>query len=153
GLSGVWSFKSKRLKITLLPELEDIVWRERTVYLAFDSDRATNEDIIRAEQALTRELTKRGARVRTIILPPSATGDNRGLDDYLLAEGCPAYDKLVEVADAQPPSAIERLNAEFGLVMDKSGIVETSTGRAYTYNNFRNTFAQYNADGEDAIRT
>lgn len=84
GLGGVWCFMSSKRGKGLLPQLEQVKWEERTVYICYDSDAATNPDIIRAENALARELTQRGAVVFITRLPPGEDGKKVGLDDYLL---------------------------------------------------------------------
>ncbi len=71
GLGGVWSWRSKARGWPLLPELEEnvFVWAKRDVVLVFDSDAATNPDVILAQQNLGLELTLRGAKVRVAQLP------------------------------------------------------------------------------------
>jgi hypothetical protein len=153
-LGGVWSFKSKKLRVRFLPELEEFAWRGRVVYLAFDSDRATNEHIVEAERALTRELVRRGASVRVIRQTAGPDGAKRGLDDTLETRGgLDELRQLTEAADVAPRHPVERLNASFGYIMDKSGVVELATGRTYTFKNFCLTFADYNADDEKTIAT
>src|SRR5690606_38883282 len=87
GLGGVWSFKSKRLGVDLLPSLQKFDWRDRGVYICFDSDAASNPDVRKAERFLADELLRQGAVVYIVRLPPSPDGGKQGLDDYLVAEG------------------------------------------------------------------
>jgi hypothetical protein len=81
GLSGAWGWRSKigtietangrrRNVIGPSPDLARILWQEREVFIAFDSDAATNSSIQIARAALAKELRRRGAaRVRYVIIP------------------------------------------------------------------------------------
>lgn len=87
GLSGVWCWLTKphsSARSLPLPDLCNIVWVDREVTIAYDSDIATNEKVQEAEDALTRELTARGAKVRRVRLPSGPNDEKVGLDDYLL---------------------------------------------------------------------
>jgi hypothetical protein len=68
----------------LIPDLARIAWRGRRVYIVFDSDAVTNENVRRAEWRLADELASRGATVRIVRLPQGPGGAKVGLDDYLL---------------------------------------------------------------------
>lgn len=84
-LSGVWGFKGKNELggITLLADWDYIALKDRTVYLAFDSDVITKEPVKKALERLAEHLQRRGAKVFVIQLPQS--GDKKaGIDDYLL---------------------------------------------------------------------
>src|SRR5882672_3529841 len=56
GLGGVWSFMSKRHDIDLLPIFKEFAWEDRIVYICFDSDAATNPDVLAAERKLAERL-------------------------------------------------------------------------------------------------
>ena len=53
GLTGVWGWKEKGRE-SLLPALERVAWKGRAVYIVFDSDIATKEDVRDAESARCR---------------------------------------------------------------------------------------------------
>lgn len=103
GLSGVWGWKRKA-ESALLPTLERVHWQGRRVVIAFDSDIASNENVLKAEKWLCHHLAKRGATVKVIRLP--ADGDAKvGLDDFLVKHGA---GKLRELLDqAIDPDEIE----------------------------------------------
>jgi putative DNA primase/helicase len=61
GLCGVWSWSFDH---SLLPELAALNWNGRRVFIVFDSDRLTNEDVRKAESRLAAKLTQAGATVR-----------------------------------------------------------------------------------------
>lgn len=94
GLGGVFNFMQG--VDDLLPELEAIKWRGRDVLIVFDSDAASNPNVIAAEARLVDELMrKRGAKVTIIRLPPD--GDNKeALDTFLEKYGPPALIALLE---------------------------------------------------------
>lgn len=80
-LGGVFNFMSG--VEDLLPELEAIKWFGRDVYIIFDSDAASNPNVIAAEARLVDELMrKRGSKVTIIRLPP-ADQDKEALDTFL----------------------------------------------------------------------
>jgi hypothetical protein len=87
GLGGVWSWKSKKLGILFLPELEAFEWQDREVELCFDSDITVKNQVRAALVALGRELTNRGAQCTMILLPDGPDGAKVGLDDYLVSKG------------------------------------------------------------------
>ncbi len=88
GLAGVWSWRTRfpdKDRGVPLPELEALVLAGRVIYVVFDSDRATNADVQRAERALAAYLAGRGAKVFRVPLAPGPHGQKVGLDDYLCA--------------------------------------------------------------------
>jgi hypothetical protein len=87
GLGGVWSFKSKKKNLGLIPDLKQINWNGRKTYLCFDSDAAENPDVLIAENALARAVLEEGAEVYIIRLQPDEEGNKVGLDDLLTRKG------------------------------------------------------------------
>jgi len=83
GLGGVWCFMSTRAQAPLLPIFDEINLKDRMVYICYDSDAATNPDIVVAEYTFAKRLTERGAVVM-IARIPSVKGAKVGIDDYLL---------------------------------------------------------------------
>jgi hypothetical protein len=79
-----------------LPDLDTVVWTQRPVVIAFDSDSKSNPSVRAAQSKLAKELTARGAQVRVLKLPPDADGGKVGLDDYLLSHRQEAFQALVE---------------------------------------------------------
>lgn len=121
-LGGVHSFMQDG---NFLPLLSKCEWRNRVVWIAFDSDAAVNAMIRDAETKLLTQLsTVRHADVRLVRFPsvPGGVGANGrklpdvkvGLDDYLVAHGVEALYKLL--VDAPTLSKIDkevlRLNEE-----------------------------------------
>ncbi len=96
GLGGVHNFYSEG---KLLPELERIIWRDRQVYICFDSDAAQNPQIQAAEARLATELSlHRGAVLHLVRLPHLPSGDKQGVDDFLLSEGADKLEALLTSA-------------------------------------------------------
>lgn len=87
GLGGVYSWKSVRLGVDLIPDLKELDWAGRLVYLMFDSDASSNPHVCVALQQFTAELVNLGAEVRICDLPAAADGKKQGLDDYLVHNG------------------------------------------------------------------
>ena len=87
-LAGVdmWSVpkaKPKRLRGCF----DHVRLRGRPVFVAFDSDCMTKENVQRALAELVEALGERGAVVKVIYLPFAADGSKQGIDDYLVACG------------------------------------------------------------------
>jgi hypothetical protein len=108
GLSGVWNWTKRRDRTAdgkpigdyeLIDDLAGIVWRGRVVYIVFDSDRATNENVRLAEFKLARLLAELGAVVRFVQLPEKEDGGKTGLDDYLLKHTKKDLQQLLDQAD------------------------------------------------------
>jgi hypothetical protein len=108
GLVGVWGWQVKRPEKDgrkvgprkLIPDLELIPWKGRTVRVCFDSDIRTNGKVKQAARELARVLTNKGAKVTIIHLPHGPRGEDGkpgkvGLDDFLVAKGRKALEKLV----------------------------------------------------------
>lgn len=96
GLSGVSCSKDK--ENDFLPELEELVWKDRTVYISFDSDIAQKYDLKHAEIKLAVKLINRGAKVYSVHLPNEENGNKNGLDDYLVRYRKEAFQELVREA-------------------------------------------------------
>lgn len=107
GLVGVYGWKEARSE-SLLPSLERVAWQGRRVFLAFDSDAATNPNVRDAETRLAAHLAKRGAEVRIVRLPEGPAGADgkatkQGLDDFLVAAGPAALQGLMREATEPEP--------------------------------------------------
>jgi len=122
-INGVQGWKSKG---SPLQDFREIAFTDRDVFIAFDSDVATNPDVRRSAEKLRDLLTNRGARAKIIVLPPGPKGEKVGLDDFLAKNA--AKDLLALVAPARPedeedesdwvPSTLE------GVVDEHAGAVE-----------------------------
>jgi Domain of unknown function (DUF3854)/Domain of unknown function (DUF927) len=103
-IPGVWCWCAQREKrngrkvgnLTLNPDLAAIAWEGRLVYIVYDSDAATNPDVARAERALAAVLTKAGAMVKVVRLPPD--GSKNGIDDFLARHTVDAFRTIIETA-------------------------------------------------------
>jgi len=98
GLSGVWNWKDSKCEI--LPELDKFIWKNRKVFIVFDSDISQNISVIKSELRLSIELSNRGAKVHSIRLRNEPDGGKSGFDDFLVQYGAESFWKLIE--NAQP---------------------------------------------------
>lgn len=110
GLSGVFSWKTRNgggPEAPSLPiaDLDALPWKGREVRIVFDSDAASNPDVLRAERELAAELTRRGARVAIVRLPAGPGGVKQGLDDFLVAHGVEAFRALPRWPVSAEPGA------------------------------------------------
>lgn len=107
GLPGVEGWHLKR-SVRLIPDLERIDWKNREVFIVFDSDAVENEYVRAAEELLADALGKHGAKVKVVRLPVGPGGAKVGLDDYLVAHGPGAFDqRLAEGEDPEKPTPAE----------------------------------------------
>lgn len=116
GLGGVWNWLTrqsededaegdedkKRQPSRPIADLDKVVWKERKVYIAFDSDKNEKPDVLLAEERLAVELQQRGAKVYLVDLP----ADTKGLDDYAVKYGPRALAQLVREARPAPRSIV-----------------------------------------------
>jgi hypothetical protein len=111
GLAGVYAWLRRADDAESVPigDLQRVAWEGRLVGIAFDSDAATNPNVLRAEKRLKRELRSRGAIVFVLRLPPPSPdetdryGSKFGLDDFLVARGRAALEDLLLEASARLP--------------------------------------------------
>ncbi|HEX4612166.1 MAG TPA: DUF3854 domain-containing protein, partial [Urbifossiella sp.] len=116
-LPGVWSWVAPRETkggkkvgtLALNADFAAVPWPGRPVYLAYDSDAASNLDVAAAERALADVLRRHGADVRLVRLPAEPDGAKNGLDDFLVRHGPDALRRLVGAAapvptDKPPPA-------------------------------------------------
>lgn len=113
GLGGVWSWRSARNGLHVLPQLEAFTWTGRKVTIVFDSDAANNHMVAQAENALARELTKMGAVVSIARIPPTKSGEKQGLDDFVMSAGVEAFVATIKDAfEWKSSQELHRLNEE-----------------------------------------
>lgn len=96
GLGGVWSFQSTKHETALLPIFDEFDLDGRVVHICFDSDAATNPNVVAAERRLAERLLARGACVRIVRLKPGASGQKMGLDDFIVEYGPDEFTKALE---------------------------------------------------------
>lgn len=88
-INGTYGWRSAGAPLTDFKDLTfcekrgDKIGRRRTVYIAFDSDTATNPKVAIARHEFTEFLTRRGAKVLHIHVPAGAGGEKQGIDDAL----------------------------------------------------------------------
>jgi len=85
-VTGVWGFKGKNQfgGVTFLADWDYVTLRNRTVYLAFDSDIVSKEPVRKALEHIGEHLKHKGAAVHIIQLPQLEGQSKTGIDDYLL---------------------------------------------------------------------
>ena len=98
GLPGVWQFRNKKQGELFSKELEEWNWKERTVYICFDSDAKYNPGVTKAEIELALNLYARGAKVLIIRLPQPNHTEKVGVDDYITQEGIEVFEEIYNEA-------------------------------------------------------
>lgn len=106
-VSGVDSWRSRvDGKSEPIPDLDRIVWKDRTVYIVYDSDLAHKAPVRWAEYRLARELRDRGAKVFAIRLPGEPNGEKVGLDDYLCTHSVDTFCAIEPEPITHPEKAL-----------------------------------------------
>ena len=119
GLGGVWSWKSDKKRMPLIPGFEDFVWEQRPVYICYDSDAVTNPMVMQAENALAKALTNLGAEPHVVRIPMGDDNEKMGLDDFIVHRGVDALDELLESSEVWTQAIeLHRLNEEVVYVRD-----------------------------------
>jgi len=133
GLGGVYNWRSIKKGIEFLPELEQVAWLNRTVYICFDSDFKTNPMVCSALRELAAELDLRGAWCHVAVLPAMKAGEKTGLDDLLAQDGPAALDQVLALAPALGlTKVLFNLSQEFcyveepGLILRKDSMAKVS---------------------------
>jgi hypothetical protein len=62
-----------------IPDLDRIEWASREVYIVFDANAATNDNVRVARSRLARELARRGARVFFVEIPEMEGGSTASM--------------------------------------------------------------------------
>jgi hypothetical protein len=137
GLGGVYSFRSAKRGLTLIPEFYAFEWRDRKVVVAFDSDARTNTMVAAARNALCKELLALGAVAFIAEVPAAEDGRKQGLDDLVLAEGAEELKRILDAAEPFAASAaLHELNAEVAYIVDPGMIVVVNSGLKMRANDF-----------------
>lgn len=149
GLGGVFTWKSSKNGIHFLPGLENFTWKDRVTRIVFDNDITHKIEVMRASRALALELLARGAKVFITEIPP---GPAKGIDDYILAHGVEAFQKVLE--DSPPfakSNALWGLNEELVFVKQIDTVLERTSALmmkpyAFTSSLYANRFYMEEAE-------
>jgi|GEM_PF-5273166 len=116
GLVGVYGWMKGRPKNAegkgegpreLIPDLAAVAWRNRKVYIGFDSDLVSNPNVRWAEWHFAQTLRTAGAEAFALRIPTAADGSKQGLDDFLSAAGAIDLNDLLAAAEpVQMPEAV-----------------------------------------------
>lgn len=137
GLGGVDVWRSTKRGIELLPALQAMSWKNRSVIIVYDSDAASNPNVVRAQRQLAKELIALGALPAVASLPSTKDGHKQGLDDFLVAHGSDALLKLLADAPFFPEAdALWGLNEEVVYVRDPGLVVELASGLRFQPSRF-----------------
>jgi len=129
GLGGVYSWRSAKAGMAFLPELEDVAWESRHVFIIFDSDAQTNHNVMQALRHLCHELTQRGA-IPFITKLPSLPGQLKtGLDDFIVARGAAALGPIFDTAERfTQANELWKLNDRVCFVLNPGFVADLKTG-------------------------
>jgi hypothetical protein len=156
GISGVWNWRGTVGKTNdekgarsdvkgPIPDLDHIEWNERTAYIIFDANVATDSSVRAARRELAKELIRRGAKVCLVDLP-QIEGIN-GVDDLLGAKGAEFVLELIENAKPAQPKVPNgfRLSESGVYAVDPTGEKEDT----FICSSLTIVAATRNQEGED----
>lgn len=134
-LGGVWNFKSKGKGWKRLPWFDDVEWRGRTVFIIFDSDSATNPQVLHAQYKFAEEMCALGANVKVVNIPKVAD-KKHGIDDYIVEYGLGSFkDLLNDTAEHQDfnfQRMLLKMNSEVAVVHQPVAVMHFATGQLLT---------------------
>lgn len=136
GLGGVFNFMDSG---ALLPALQRIRWKGRSVYICFDSDAATNPHILTAEARLAEILAlKMGAKVHLVRLPDASDGSKQGIDDIIVSEGVTAYHEALDYARFMGKLDVEvaKLNEQVAWIEEEGKVLDIAPNQYISKDNF-----------------
>lgn len=141
GLGGVWSWRSAKHRMPMLPMFGEFNLKDRRTYICYDSDAATNPKVVQAENALAEALLTNYSAIPFIIrIPSPGDGKKMGLDDFLVANDCDTdvfFDQLLPNAiEFQAAQELLKLNEEVLYVQDPGVIVRLDNMQRLSYRNF-----------------
>lgn len=95
-LGGVYAFKSSKRLWDLIPEMQEITWKDRTVEICFDADVMYKSEVRQALAALAFTLTQEQGpeEINFVFLDAETAGPKTGLDDFLAAHGADTFKSL-----------------------------------------------------------
>lgn len=131
GLGGVYNFRSAKLGLPWLDELDAVSWARRSVYIVYDSDFRTNPNVCAAINLLAEELLDRGALPHYVGLPDVYDEGKTGLDDFLVQASAEELRQLLS-QEAQPLTmsrALWRLNSKCVYVQNPGLVVVKGSGQ------------------------
>ena len=140
GIGGVASWRSSRLGYRLLPELKTFPWAQRPVMIVFDSDVAKNEGVRKEAQGLKAALLKLGAIPQVLYLPALTETGKTGLDDFIIARGSQALEKLFsqeETGDLDLATWLHSYNKRFMMLLDPGVVYDEAKDLMYDTGKFQ----------------
>ncbi|MCH7803559.1 MAG: AAA family ATPase [Acidobacteria bacterium] len=135
--------KRSRGPARLISDLDGIEWKNRLVYIVFDSDvgtakhaslfkRSKYSGAMGAEHILAELLRARGADVRIVVIPDPGDGSKLGADDYIAQHGAHEFYKLLVnnwVARRDPDEILHKPQPETFRFEDARELIETKLDR------------------------
>lgn len=164
GLGGVYNFRSAKLGIEFIQDLDRINWRQRNVYIVYDSDFRTNGDVCNAINLISEQLMDRGAIPLMIMLPDATDKKKNGLDDFIVEMKNMALPVLKDLMRNAPSMMSAKnlweLNKKVIYVMNPGIIVNTQTNqlmnampfKEHHFSNITTTEMKLDKDGDWVIK-
>jgi len=157
GLGGVYSFRSSKLGVPFLKELEEVNWVKRYVYIVYDSDLRSNPHVCDALNELAEQLLERGALPHVVFLPDVVDEGKTGLDDYLVSLSNPTEMFAQFIRDTAQPLTLARtlfdLNKKVTYVRNPGMIISKVDGMKMSPNDFSGHAFSHQEHSEQLIKS
>jgi len=155
-LGGVWSFKSDKRDWDLLPELQEIDWKDRAVEICYDSDVMHKAQVRMALSALAQELSQKKApgSIHFVFLDAETINDGKvALDDYLVAHGVDGYNTLPR-SEYKGTARIQDLNTKVCYVLAEEKYFSMISNKFFrNFSHVREAFMHMGSEVIDGKRT
>lgn len=131
-LGGVYAFKSTKRLWDLIPEMQEINWKDRDVEICFDADVMWKAEVRQALSMLAFTLMQeQGPKdINFVFLDAETAGPKTGLDDYLAEHGKEAFEKLPR-SSYSANEKIQLINQRVCYVEDKMRFFDVKTGKYF----------------------
>lgn len=141
GLGGVWNWKAGKFGISWIKSLDYINWVRRPVYIVFDSDYKTNENVCNALKQLAEQLEQRGAFPHVTTLSQVENFLKVGLDDFLTFGGLDSCAMFQRLLSESPPLGLTaplfNFNDKYVYVQDPGMVVNMDTNTKISPSSFK----------------
>jgi len=149
-LGGVYGFKSSKRMQDVIPEFDDIVWKDRAIEICYDADVMLKAEVRLALSAIAFELSQKysPASISFVFLDAETAGSKTGLDDYLIVEGAEGFNAL-ERKPFRSNERIQDLNTKVCYVKQHNRFYDIESRHFFT--SFQQVREAFMHEGEETI--
>ena len=149
-LGGVYGFKSTKRHQDMIPDFDDIVWKDRAIEICYDADVMMKAQVRQALDTIALELSQRysPSSIDYVYLNAEVAGDKTGLDDFLGTQGKESFDALPR-QPFRPSEKIQSLNEKLCYVKQHNRFYDIESRHFFT--SFQQVREAFMHEGEEVI--